>query len=106
MDTYAVAAVGVFVVIVAIVLYFTIGRHGGKGATKSEASIELPGGLKGSIKSSNEVTPGIRADGAISRSGGIDATDNSGRGVDVKNLDAKQDITLSNNPPAPPDSKE
>lgn len=73
-------------------------------------ALRYRGRLKGSVKGAGveatfdasnpqpTTTPGVKIDGAKSRAGGLQATDHTGRGADVKNVDTYGDINVTSEP--------
>jgi len=72
-----------------------------------KAGIKGPGGTALDVEASNPeptTTPGVRMDGVTSRAGGVQATDGTGRGADIRNVDAYGDVraTSDSHPKAEP----
>jgi hypothetical protein len=75
------------------VIVFAINRY----RRRLKAKVVGPAGAVMTLDGSNEdqaSPPGVRAKGLISRTGAIRAHDETGRGVDVTDADASQDIVL------------
>jgi hypothetical protein len=71
---------------------------------KAKVSIKGPMGTGVEIDASNEpVAPSaaVRVTDAKSRSGGLTARDETGRGVDVNKVEVERDITATSTPPKP-----
>lgn len=93
MDTTSIIIIAIFALIV--VAYLLIFRKHGK------VEINGPLGIGLKLDASNEQSapsPAVKIDGAKSKAGGLVAEDNTGRGVDVKNVDVKDDILVSSTP--------
>ena len=94
MDTTSVIIIAIFALIA--VAGFLVFRKRGKVEVKGPLGIELK------LDASNEQSapsPAVKIDGAKSKAGGLAAEDNTGRGVDVKNIEVKDDIFVSSTPP-------
>jgi hypothetical protein len=72
----------------------TAGKHRSKSSFKGY-------GVATTDESSNHVAPGVRVREATSREGGLNAEDQSGRGVDLRKIDTRTDINVTNAPPPP-----
>lgn len=90
--------------LVVIGLVVLVGRKamGSAGTHRSKASVK---GLGVSVQaeSSSDVAPGVRVHEATSREGGLNAEDQSGRGVDLSKIDTRTDINVTNIPPPQPE---
>ena len=62
---------------------------------RAKVRIKGPGKIVLDIDGSNDPAPAIRAEGVKSHAGGVVADDGTGRGLDVKNIEAKEDVRLS-----------
>ena len=94
-DFYMVIVVALFALI--IVAAFIVFRQRGK------VTIKGPLGTQVDIDASNDsppLVPGVRIDSAKSKSGGLLAQDNTGRGADIKNVEVKDDILVSSSFPS------
>lgn len=98
MDSNLILGIASIVLIVAIFLIIFIRSRQGrlKVSAKLPFSIEL--GAEGS-KEEPTITPAIRVKGATSREGGVVADDQTGRGIDAEQLDARDDVLLTSVPP-------
>jgi hypothetical protein len=68
------------------------------------AKIKGPGGTGLEIDASNEPagpSPAVRVSDAESRSGGLAARDETGRGVEVSKVEVERDITATSTPSRP-----
>jgi hypothetical protein len=95
MDTQTAALVAV--AIFALVVIFLALRYRGR----LKADIKGPLGTGMTVDTSNPespVTPGVKVEGARSRAGGLQATDRTGRGADVKDIDTLRDIQVTSDP--------
>ena len=95
MDTQTASLIGLaFLVVLVVVLAV---RYRGR----LKAGIKGPGGLSLDVDASNPeptTTPGVRLDGVKSHAGGIQAIDRTGRGADVRNADAYEDVHVTSDP--------
>jgi hypothetical protein len=82
---------------VVVVVAFSLFRR------RAKVKIIGPGGTSLDVDASNDPSPAIRADGVKSSSGGLVADDETGRGVDVKNIDVQNDVRLTSRPHDPKD---
>jgi hypothetical protein len=83
------------IVVIGMVVVFLRFRQRG------QARVQGPGGTSLEISGSNDPlppTPGVRAEGVTSKAGGVEALDQTGRGVDVKQIEAHGDVRLTNAP--------
>ena len=79
------------IVIVAVVLVFR---------QRISAKIKGPGNTGLELDASNPtLQPGVQVKDAASRSGGLTATDETGRGADVEKIDVDKDINVTSRPP-------
>ena len=95
MDPQAVMLIAV--AIFALVVIFLGLRF--RGRMKADFKGPLGTGL--SVDASNPenlATPGVKVEGARSRAGGLQAADRTGRGADVKDVDAYGDINVTSDP--------
>ena len=68
---------------------------------RGKVEVKGPLGIEFKLDASNEQSapsPAVKIDGAKSKAGRLVAEDNTGRGVDVKNVDVKDDILVSSTP--------
>jgi len=88
----AVIVVAIFaVVIIVAALAF---RH------RLRASIKGPGKISMEMDATNPLPrPGVQAKNITSRSGGVRATDETGRGTDVDTVDAYKDVHITTRQP-------
>jgi hypothetical protein len=88
----AVMVVAIFaVVIIVAALAF---RH------RLRASIKGPGRMSMEMDATNpSPRPGVQATNITSRSGGVRATDETGRGTDVDTVDAYKDVSITTRQP-------
>lgn len=94
MDTTSIIIVAILALIA--VAGFLVYRRRGK------VEINGPLGIGLKLDASNEQSapsPAVKVDGVKSKAGGLVAEDNTGRGVDVKNVEVKDDILVSSTPP-------
>jgi hypothetical protein len=85
------------VAIFALLVIFLALRFKGK----LKAGIKGPAGTSLDVDASNPeptTTPGVRMDGVKSRAGGVQAIDGTGRGADVRNVDAYGDVRATSDP--------
>ena len=90
------AVVGVFA-LVAIAAFLMYRR-------KAKVSIKAPFGAGVDIDASNEPaapSAAVRVSEAKSRSGGLTARDETGRGVEVNKVEVERDISATSTPPKP-----
>jgi hypothetical protein len=92
-------------IIVLGALWLTLRGKNSAGSKRSKVRVDAPFGMTAQAESSNDVAPGIRIHDAKSQAGALNADDRTGRGVDVSKVVIKKDITVSNTPPPPADSK-
>lgn len=89
----------VFVIVVfALVALFAFLRYG----KRTKTTIHGPAGTRLEIEASDETsapTAAVRVSDAKSRSGGLTATDETGRGVEVSKVEVERDITATSAPP-------
>jgi hypothetical protein len=96
MDTQTAALVAV--AIFALVVIFIALRFG----DRIKAVFKGPQGTELSVEASNPQNPpnpGVKVERARSRAGGLVASDHTGRGADVKDVDALRDIQVTSDPP-------
>lgn len=99
MDTTVAVAILVTLIVVGLLVVFR---------RKLGLELRLPFGINLKADGSNENTlpaVGIRANKIVSREGGVVADDGTGRGVDATDINAKDDVLLSSNPPQTSDPK-
>jgi len=92
-QTAALIAVAIF----ALVVIFIAVRFG----DRIKAVFKGPQGTELSVEASNPqspASPGVKVEGARSRAGGLVATDHTGRGADVRDVDTLQDIQVTSDP--------
>ncbi|HEX6903778.1 MAG TPA: hypothetical protein VF789_28975 [Thermoanaerobaculia bacterium] len=95
MDTQAVALVAV-AIFALIVIFLAVRFRGG-----IKAGIKGPGGTSLDVEASNpqaSTSPGVKIEGAKSRAGSLQASDHTGRGADVKDVDTYGDIQVTSDP--------
>jgi hypothetical protein len=69
---------------------------------RARVRIKGPLGTEVEIDASNEsASPAVRVSDAKSRSGGLAARDETGRGVEVSKVEVERDITATSTPPKP-----
>ena len=78
---------------VVIIVAFLRFRKSGNAEIKGPFGTALK--IKGENNAPAKRTPGIKAEGITSREGGVMAEDTTGNGIDIKNVDAKDDVLLS-----------
>ena len=69
---------------------------------KIKAKVKGPGGLGLEVDASNTAPPpvaAVRVEDVKSRSGGLVAQDDTGRGADVKKVDVERDVHVTSAPP-------
>jgi len=85
-----IVAIFAVVIIVAAIAF----RH------RLKAMIKGPGGTSMEIDASSPLPrPGVQAKNITSRSGGVRATDETGRGTDVDTVDAYKDVNITSRLP-------
>lgn len=84
--------IGIFaVVVISIAVVFR---------QRISAKFKGPGDTGLELDASNPTPrPGVQVKDATSRSGGLTATDQTGRGVDIEKIDVNEDIKVTNRPP-------
>lgn len=85
------------VAISALVVIFIAVRFG----DRIKAVFKGPHGTELSVEASNSqnpANPAVKVEGARSRAGGLVATDHTGRGADVRDVDTLQDIQVTSDP--------
>jgi hypothetical protein len=94
MDTTAIVVIAILALIV--VAAFVVFRQ------RTSVRIKGPLGSGLELDASNNpprITPGVKIEGAKSRSGGLLAEDKTGRGAEVNQVDVKDDILVTSAPP-------
>jgi hypothetical protein len=92
-QTAALIAVAIF----ALVVLFIAVRFG----DRIKAVFKGPQGTELSVEASNPqrvANPGVKAEGIKSRTGKVEAADRTGRGADVKDVDAFGDVQITSDP--------
>jgi hypothetical protein len=93
MDTSTAALIVIAIFAIILIVAFLRYRKSG------EAEIRGPFGTALKVKGSNHAgvkkLPGIKAEGITSREGGVRAEDSTGSGLDIRNVDARDDVLLS-----------
>jgi hypothetical protein len=92
-QTAALIAVAIF----ALVVIFIAVRFG----DRIKAVFKGPQGTELSVEASNPqspANPGVKVEGARSRAGGLRAEDRTGRGANVKDVDAYDTINVTSDP--------
>ena len=92
--TAVVIIIAIFAVVI-IVAFLRFRKSGNAEMKGGPFGTELK--IKGEDKASAKSRPGIKADGITSRDGGVMAEDTTGNGIDIKNVDARDDVLLSSN---------
>jgi len=107
MDTTTAAMIVIAIFAVIIAVAFLRYRKSGEAEIKGPFGTALK--VKGSNQAAAKKMPGIKADGITSREGGVLAEDTTGDGIDIRNVDARDDVLLSSstthkgdNPKGPP----
>lgn len=66
---------------------------------RAKLKVKGPFGVSAELDGSNQPNPGVRGEGLYSRAGGIEATDKTGKGVELTRSSAQKDIHLTNEAP-------
>ena len=88
--TLLISVIAIFAII--IIVAFLVFRQRGK------VEIKGPLGTQLNLNASNDLpplSPGVKADGVVSQSGNIEIVDETGRGVDTRDIRAKKDVQIS-----------
>lgn len=98
MDINLTVTVVVIIFALIVVAAFIVFRQRGR------VEIKGPGGTSLKFDGSNDPppsTPAVNIEGAKSRKGGLIADDQTGRGVNLKDVDTQDDILATSAPPKP-----
>jgi hypothetical protein len=98
MDTNLTVAIVIIIFALIVVAAFMVFRQ------RAKVEIKGPGDTGLKLDASNApppLIPGVTIEGAKSRQGGLVADDQTGRGVNLKDIDTQDDILATSAPPKP-----
>jgi len=88
-------AVVIVIAIFAVIIIAAFLRFGQSGNAEIKGPFGTALKIQGENSASTKRTPGLKAEGITSREGRVMAEDTTGDGIDIKNVNARDDVLLS-----------